>query len=380
MFDFSINLLNCFLNTISIIIIALILDRIGLFKWIVSTLIYTAEGSSKRLFIHVAILIACTSLFLNNIAAVLILTPIIFNTLNKLKFNEMQMLPFLLACCIIPDIVTLIPAISNPISLISVSILNFSLKKYVTIMFIVASIALIVQTILIFLYFKKSLENIYSTSYILNPDDEVLDWNSFNFGVFLVLFLFIGHVIALNTNVPISIVSLIGLAIFQYYCTKRNFSIDTKVINQIPLILLIFVFVICIITYYLFTDIFDSLLHPILNNIISVKIILIPLLSGILSSILSSFFNNIPFILLNTQSIKNLPLAMDTKEILYYSSIIGSIIGAKFIPIGSISTIIWLNILKLKGIKITWKKYMFYSSLLTFPVLLLSLIVLGIII
>jgi arsenical pump membrane protein len=379
LFDFIITLLSCFFNVISITIIALILDQIGLFRWFILTLIYTAEGSSRRLFIHITILTAFTSFFLNNIAAVLVLTPIILNTLHKLKFNRIQMLPFLLACSIIPDIVSIIPVVSNPISLISASLINSSLKRYISIMFIVGFIALVTQTILILLYFKKSIKNSYSSSFILNPDDEVIDWNGFNFGILIVLFLFIGHIIALNTNTPISLVSLLGLIIFICYCTKKNISVEISDISQKTLKLLVFVFIICIITYYLFINKFNCILYPKLYNMSNAKIFVIPLLSGILTSISSSFLNNIPSILINTQMIKNISISVDAKELLSYSSIIGNVIGAKFIPIGSISTIIWFNILKLKGIKMTWKEYIIYSAILITPVFLLSLIILGII-
>jgi arsenical pump membrane protein len=144
--------------------------------------------------------------------------------------------------------------------------------------------------------------------------------------------------------------------------------------------LLVFVSLICIISYNLFIDRFNPILYSKQYLLSDVKFFVNPLFSGILTSISSSLLNNFPSIFISTHIIKSISVSMDMKELVSYSSIIGNVIGAKFIPIGSVSTIIWLNILKTKGIRITFKEYILSSAILTLPVFLLCLIVLGIIV
>lgn len=91
------------------------------------------------------------------------------------------------------------------------------------------------------------------------------------------------------------------------------------------------------------------------------------LMSGGRFSLVAAVMNNLPSAMTSSLTVAAAPLSPEVKEAAALASIVGNGIGPKMTPIGSLATLMWMHILRQKGVTISWGYYMRVGLTITPP-------------
>jgi arsenical pump membrane protein len=374
------NIWNAVFSLIAIMIISLILDEAGFFKWMALSLALAAEGSKKKLFILTVVLGAVVSVFFNNDGSILILTPIVYEMTHELGFRKEFMLPFMFACGFIADTASVPLVVSNLANMVNADTLKIGFNYYTSRMLLPGIGAIIIVTAALYVYFKDRLLQKYSAADVANPDDAVKDWKIFNMGILILLLVIVGYFTGSAAGIPVSFISSAGALTLVLYCKRRKTLNIKEVLKRAPWVIIAFAFGMYVVVYGLYINGLNQIMQSLLFRIAASGKILQVIYSGAASTFTACAMNNLPSVMTWALSVREGSLNEATKQIIAFSSVIGNDIGAKLTPVGSLATIMWMDILKIRGVEITYKEYMKTALFVITPVILLSLLILGLVV
>ncbi|TJY39682.1 arsenic transporter [Cohnella pontilimi] len=355
------------------IVMAIVLESFGFFQWAAEELIKRSKGSGIRLFWYTNLLCFLMTLFVNNDGSILITTPILLMLLKRMNLRNHQKIPYLLSGALIATASSAPIGVSNIVNLIALKIVHMDLYMHTAMMFIPASLGLVLLALLLYVNFYRVIPRklpafrpehrhpegryhpLKDDSSLIPADKRVRFMRNILIFVFCVR---ISLFAASYLHFPVSAMAVIGsvsLLAWRWYFLKIS---PRDMIQKTPWYILVFAFSMYVIVYGLNNIGLTVWLVHTLQPIVSGGLLQASVGMGFLLSILSNIFNNHPALMVGTLTLTDMDLSPITLKISYLASVIGSDVGSLLLPIGTLATLMWMHIVKKGHVHITWGEYL----------------------
>ncbi len=364
---------NATFTFIAIILISLVLDEAGTFEWAALHMARAGGGSGPRLLVLVMLLGALVAAVFANDGAALILTPIVFEILLALGFSTGATLAFVMAAGFIADTASLPLVVSNLVNIVSADFFGLGFSEYAAVMAPVYVVSVLASILMVRWYFRADIPPRFDATELRLPAMAIRDRSVFMAGWWVLALLLVGLFAADASGIPVSAIAAPG-ALILLVIARRGRVVDIgKVARGAPWNVVVFSLGMYLVVYGLRNAGLTDYLASLLDSLAMQSLWVATVGTGFLAAGLSSVMNNMPTVLVVALSIDASDVSGLARTAMIYANVVGSDLGPKITPIGSLATLLWLHVLSRKGLTISWAQYFRIGIVLTVPVLFITL-------
>ena len=340
----------------------------GLFDWLAFQAARLSGNSSRRLFLNTFVLGSLISMFLSNDATALILTPIIYSLVTRLR---LPVLPFLFACTFVADTASFLLPVSNPINIIVTSQFPLGLLTFLRLFFLPSLLVISMNAGVFFFLYRRQLRGSFDMKRLPAIDESIKHKTYFRFTCAILLLVAVAYVLFATVQLPLSLVALSGallLLVGALYWKQTTLWNTGKQISWsiFAFIAGMFIIVQTVQSTGLTAQFGQLLLH--LSGGTSFGAIMVGTAGAAFGT---NLINNVPMAVVLTSSLHSLqhtPIAIQQGFIA--ATIFGCDLGPNLTTVGSLATVLWLLILRQRNLDVSGLDY-FKVGILVTPFMLL---------
>jgi arsenical pump membrane protein len=360
---------NTFLFFLGMMALSALAETASLFDWLGVQAARLAGKSAARLFLNVFLLGTFISMLFSNDATALILTPIVYVLVTKLR---LPVLPYLFACTFIADSASFLLPISNPINIIILSRHPLDLLTFLRLLFLPSVVVIGINVGVFSLLYREQLGGSFDVARLPSPEKAVKHRAYFRYTCCVLALVAPAYVAAAAVQFPLSSVAVAGavllLAGAVYWRRTTLLEMGRGISWPIfGFIAGMFIVVRAFEHTGLAAKFGNLLLH--LSGGTSLGVVMVGTAGAALGT---NLINNVPMAVVMNSALASIHNASPTiRHGFVAATMFGCDLGPNLTTVGSLATVLWLLILRHRHVDVSGLDY-FKVGVIVTPLMLLA--------
>jgi arsenical pump membrane protein len=360
---------NTFLFFLGMMGLSAMAESAGLFDWLAVQAARLAGHSAKRLFLNVFLLGTAITMIFSNDATALILTPVVYVLVTKLR---LPVLPYLFACTFIADSASFLLPISNPINIIVMSHYPLTLPAFLRLLFLPCVVVIAINITVFYFLYRGELKGTFDLGRLPSAAQAVQHPAYFRYTLAVLALVAPSYVIAAAFQWPLSLVAVAGallLLVGALFWKRTTLMKAGKAISWpiFGFIAGMFIVVRAIEDTGLTVKFGRLLLH--LSGGTSFGAVMVGTFGSALGT---NLINNVPMAVVMNSSLGSVQHAAPAiRNGFVAATMFGCDLGPNLTTVGSLATILWLLILRERDVEVSGLDY-FKVGMVVTPVMLFT--------
>ncbi len=357
-----ISILIIFLSCASL---SVFLEEIGFFEYVAQAAVRKFGSNQNKLFLTFSLVVALLTIITSNDILILTFTPFICHFARHAKISAT---PYIVSEFVMANVWSMFFLIGNPTNIYLGMKYNISFLEYASNMFLPTIMAGLTAFVITYLLFRRRLEvpiKARIEERCKKPNSALLVIGLLGLGVTIVLMAIASYINLELWIIPLVCAFITYLMAFLYLVfAEGRKKIILEALGKLPYIVVPFLLVMALFVMFLGRlGVVDSLANFIKEGGV--------FFTGSLAFISGNILNNIPM----TMFFADILGKIADPGLLIYSVVIASNICAFLTPIGSLSGIMFMKILKRNKVDFSFKEFITYGAVIAVPTLLAALLV-----
>jgi arsenical pump membrane protein len=360
---------NTFLFFLGMMGLSALAEAAGLFDWLAVQAARFARNSARLLFLNVFLLGSLISMILSNDATALILTPVVYVLVTKLR---LPVLPFLFACTFIADTASFLLPVSNPINIIMLSHFPMDLFTFLRLLLLPSLVVMGINIGIFFLLYRRELRGQFKLERLPPANETIKHRAYFRYTCLVLIGVAAAYVLASAARFPLSLIAVGGAFLLLIGALRWKQSTLRETGRRISWSIFGFIAGMSIVVRSIEDTGLTAMLGDWLLKLSGGNSFGSVMIGTAGAALGTNLINNIPMAVVMTSalgSMQHAPLAVQHGFLA--ATMLGCDLGPNLTTIGSLATVLWLLILRRQGIDVSGLDY-FKVGVIVTPIMLLA--------